>query len=48
MSGINWKVVGLIVLYVFLAYSIPQLRPAYILHSLTTFGQTMAQLNGGG
>ena len=43
---VNWKVVGLVLLYLFLAYSIPQLRPAYILHSLATFGQTMSALNG--
>ena len=46
---INWKVVGWILLYVFLAYAYPPLRPANIAHSLTVFAQGVAagQSQGG-
>jgi hypothetical protein len=41
MSNINWKVVGWIALYVFLAYAYPPLRPANIAHSLEMFAQSI-------
>jgi len=45
---IPWKLIMILVVYAFIAYSVPQFRPANIAHSLVIFAQTVQAGQSGG
>jgi hypothetical protein len=45
---IPWKLILILAAYAFLAYAVPQFRPANIAHSLQIFAQTVQAGQSGG